>query len=145
MEGVLLGPRYEAGGYHCQGVRRHADMCIASTTQYGVIRNSYIKHYIILITLNVSLFSAVYAKCPYYSVLYMQSVPSMECFVCKVGSHAAYFSSGADTTCSSVPHTTVRSLECFTFEEKPTKKQVRFVHKTLTCVTLPLKHPITRN
>ena len=35
---------------------------------------------------NVSiLFSALYATCPYYLVLYMQSVHIIECFICKVG------------------------------------------------------------
>ena len=28
--------------------------------------------------------SALYAKCPYYGVLYMQSVLIMECFICKM-------------------------------------------------------------
>ena len=30
------------------------------------------------------LFSALYAKCPYYLMLYMQSVLIIYCFVCKV-------------------------------------------------------------
>ena len=30
------------------------------------------------------LFSALYAKCPYYLVLYMQTLLIMYCFICKV-------------------------------------------------------------
>ena len=31
------------------------------------------------------LFSALYAKCPYYLVLFMQSVRIIQCFTCKAG------------------------------------------------------------